>query len=78
MLQGAGRLDEAPKPILEINPNHALITAIAACPAGDTAFRADAVQLLLDQARVLDGDKPQDPRGFAERLSRVFDRALKS
>ncbi|MNW17994.1 Chaperone protein HtpG [compost metagenome] len=51
---------------------------MAASPAGDTAFRTDAVQLLLDQARVLDGDKPQDPRGFAERLSRVFDRALKA
>ncbi|WP_043613411.1 molecular chaperone HtpG [Ensifer sp. ZNC0028] len=78
MLQGAGRLEDAPKPILEINPGHALITAMAASPAGDTAFRTDAVQLLLDQARVLDGDKPQDPRGFAERLSRVFDRALKA
>ncbi|MNL28649.1 Chaperone protein HtpG [compost metagenome] len=77
MLQGAGRLDGAAKPILEINPGHALIAAIAACPADDSAFRADAVQLLLDQARVLDGDKPQDPRAFAERLSRVFNRALK-
>lgn len=77
MLQGAGRLDGAAKPILEINPGHALIAAIAACPADDSAFRTDAVQLLLDQARVLDGDKPQDPRAFAERLSRVFNRALK-
>ncbi len=40
-------------------------------------FRADAVQLLLDQARVLDGDKPQDPRAFAERLSRLFEWALR-
>ncbi|MNT88727.1 Chaperone protein HtpG [compost metagenome] len=77
MLQGAGRLDGAAKPILEINPGHALIAAIAACPADDSTFRTDAVQLLLDQARVLDGDKPQDPRAFAERLSRVFNRALK-
>ncbi|NRP73279.1 Chaperone protein HtpG [Ensifer psoraleae] len=78
MLQGAGRIDSAAKPILEINPGHALITAIAACPAEDGAFREDAVKLLLDQARVLDGDKPEDPRAFAERLSRVFTRALKS
>ncbi|MDK1389087.1 molecular chaperone HtpG [Sinorhizobium sp. 8-89] len=78
MLQGAGRIDSAAKPVLEINPGHALITAIAACPAEDEAFRKDAVKLLLDQARVLDGDKPEDPRAFAERLSRVFTRALKS
>ncbi|WEX90505.1 molecular chaperone HtpG [Sinorhizobium garamanticum] len=77
MLQGAGRIDSSAKPILEINPGHSLITAIAACPAEDDAFREDAVKLLLDQARVLDGDKPEDPRAFAERLSRVFSRALK-
>ncbi|WEX75321.1 molecular chaperone HtpG [Sinorhizobium numidicum] len=78
MLQGAGRLEDAAKPILEINPGHALITAIASCPTEDKAFREDAVKLLLDQARVLDGDKPEDPRAFAERLSRVFNRALRA
>ncbi|MDK1491857.1 molecular chaperone HtpG [Sinorhizobium sp. 7-81] len=78
MLQGAGRIDSAARPILEINPGHALITALAACPTEDGVFREDAVKLLLDQARVLDGDKPEDPRAFAERLSRVFSRALKS
>jgi molecular chaperone HtpG len=75
LLQGAGRLDATAKPILEINPGHGLITALAS--GGSDDFRADAVQLLLDQARVLDGDKPEDPRAFAERLSRLFERALK-
>jgi molecular chaperone HtpG len=75
LLQGAGRLDATAKPILEINPSHSLIAALAAGGSGE--FRADAVQLLLDQARVLDGDKPQDPRAFAERLSRLFERALR-
>ena len=77
MLQGAGRMEGAPKPVLEINPGHNLIAALAACSAEDKGFREDAVRLLLDQARVLDGDKPENPRAFAERLSRVFDRALK-
>ncbi|WP_085027528.1 molecular chaperone HtpG [Ensifer aridi] len=77
MLQGAGRIESAAKPVLEINPGHALITALAAYPAEDREFREDAAKLLLDQARVLDGDKPEDPRAFAERLSRVFHRALK-
>ncbi|WP_018237366.1 molecular chaperone HtpG [Ensifer sp. BR816] len=78
MLQGAGRIEDAAKPVLEVNPRHHLIAALAGCPAEDGAFREDAVKLLLDQARVLDGDRPEDPRGFAERLSRVFGRALKS
>ena len=76
ILQGAGQMEGAAKPVLEINAGHALIAAIARQSA-DEAFRADAVQLLLDQARVLDGDKPADPRAFSERLSRVFERALK-
>ena len=74
LLQGAGRLDMAARPILEINPGHGLIAALSA--GGSDEFRTDAVQLLLDQARVLDGDKPQDPRAFAERLSRLFERAM--
>ncbi|AGG71859.1 molecular chaperone HtpG [Sinorhizobium meliloti] len=77
MLQDAGRIEGAPKPVLEINPGHQLIAALATCPSEDKAFREDAVKLLLDQARVLDGDRPEDPRAFAERLSRVFGRALK-
>lgn len=77
MLQGAGRIESTAKPILEINPAHALIAALAAAPAEHEGFRQDAVKLLFDEARVLDGDKPEDPRAFAERLSRVFARALK-
>jgi molecular chaperone HtpG len=77
ILQGAGRLQSAAKPILEINPDHPMVKAIAAEEA-DLPFREDATLLLLDQARVLDGDKPADPRAFAERLSRVFERALRS
>ncbi|MGO4566778.1 molecular chaperone HtpG [Rhizobium sp. 2YAF20] len=77
ILQGAGRLDSAAKPVLEINPDHPLIKAIAGSTIDDEAFRDDAVQLLLDQARVLDGERPENPRAFSERLARVFERALR-
>jgi molecular chaperone HtpG len=77
ILQGAGRLELAAKPILEINPAHPLVKAIAA-KADGSALKEDAALLLLDQARVLDGDKPTDPRAFAERLSRVFALALQA
>jgi molecular chaperone HtpG len=78
ILQAGGRLDSAAKPVLEINPDHALITALAGAAGENSAFQTDAVQLLLDQARILDGDKPEDPRAFSDRLSRVLERALKS
>ncbi|MDQ0457931.1 molecular chaperone HtpG [Rhizobium paknamense] len=75
LLQGAGQLKTATKPILEINADHPLIKAIAGA-TGNPALQDDAVHLLYDQARVLDGDKPTDPRGFAERMARVFSKAL--
>ena len=77
ILQGAGRIQAGAKPVLEINPVHPMIRAIAAID-GDADFREDAVALLLDEARILDGSKPLDPRAFAERLARVFERAARS
>jgi molecular chaperone HtpG len=74
LLQGAGRLQTAAKPVLELNPQHALVKAVASVE--DQAFREDAAWLLLDEARILDGDKPANPRDFAQRLSRLFERAL--
>lgn len=74
LLQGAGRLQTAEKPVLEINPGHTLVKSVAGL--GDADFRTDAAWLLLDEARILDGDKPADPRAFAGRLSRLFERAL--
>lgn len=76
ILQGAGRIEASSRPVLEINAGHGLVKAIAAM-TGDPSLRDDAVLLLLDQARILDGDKPQEPRAFADRLQRVFERALK-
>ena len=76
LLQGAGRLQTAEKPVLELNPGHALVRSVSGL--GDAEFKADAAWLLLDEARILDGDKPANPRQFADRLSRLFERALKS
>jgi len=76
ILQGAGRLQAAEKPVLEINPDSGLIKSLAG--QSDDALRNDAAWLLLDEARILDGDKPANPRQFAERLSRLFERALKT
>ena len=75
LLQGAGRLQSASKPILEINAQNELVKSIAAMD--DQPFREDAAWLLLDEARILDGDKPTNPRAFAERQARLFALAIK-
>jgi molecular chaperone HtpG len=65
------------KPILEINPKHALVKAASAAKAsGRTSDLADLAELLLDQAHVLDGDLPTDPAAFVNRLNRLVARGL--
>ena len=76
ILAGAGRLKDAAKPILEINPHHEVVAALAAAGEGDKQFREDAAHLLLDQAKVLDGDRPGDARAFSERLARLLKRGI--
>jgi molecular chaperone HtpG len=77
LLTGVGRLKSAAKPVLEINPRHQLITALAALNDDEGSFKEDAARLLFDEARVLDGEAPDDPRSFSERLARVITRGLK-
>ncbi|RWF80567.1 MAG: molecular chaperone HtpG, partial [Mesorhizobium sp.] len=64
------------KPILEINPRHERVTALAKLGDGERAFKEDAAHLLYDEARVLDGDKPADARAFSARLARLIERGL--
>ncbi len=76
LLAGAGRLDIASKPVLEINPRHALITGLSAVGESETELREDAAHLLFDEARIADGELPVDPRAFSARLGRVLRRGL--
>jgi len=75
LLAAAGRGGAASAPVLELNPRHALIAKLSALQ-DDAALREDAARLLLDEARIADGELPADPRAFAERLGRVMARAL--
>jgi len=72
ILAGAGRLHTASKPILEVNPRHRLVVALAALGADDKTLKEDAAYLLFDEARVLEGDRPADAKLFSERLGRVL------
>ena len=67
---GRGGGYEAP-PVLEINPRHPLMAALQAQQAagGDIAEQAG---MLLDLARVQDGEPPKDPAAFARRVERLL------
>ena len=77
LLAGAGRLTAASKPVLEVNPQHELIVALAALGDADRAFKEDAAHLLYEEARLLDGDRPADARSFSDRLGRVLKRGMR-
>ncbi len=74
LLSAAGRVESAAKPILEVNPRHAMVSALASIEDG--ALRSDVTHLLLDTARVLDGERPTDVNVFAERLNRLVTRSF--
>jgi molecular chaperone HtpG len=60
------------KPILEINMRHPLVAAIA--ERKDAA--RDLSLLLLEQAQILDGELPEDPAAFANRLNQLVLRGV--
>lgn len=74
LLASAGQAPQASKPVLEVNTGHRQIEKLAALGVDDV-LRADAPHLLLDEARIADGEQPLDPRAFAERLGRLIQRA---
>jgi len=60
------------KPVLEINLRHPLVAALP--QAGDNA--ADLSFLLFEEAQILDGELPEDPAAFANRLNRLVANGL--
>jgi molecular chaperone HtpG len=77
LLAEHGQLGSVSKPILEINPTHPLVKALAdRIGRADKACVADVIWLLFDEARLMDGERPQDTSGFASRLTRVLLKTL--
>ena len=78
MLRQHRQLDTVAKRVLEVNPRHPLIETLAKrlTEQGSGEEIADAAWLLLDQARILDGERLADPAAFARRLSSLLGRAL--
>ncbi|CAO3416022.1 molecular chaperone HtpG [Azospirillum doebereinerae] len=66
------------KRILEINPSHPLIKRLAdrAKTEGAADTLEDAAWLLLDQARIVEGESLPDPAAFARRLASAMEKGL--
>jgi molecular chaperone HtpG len=75
LLASAGQLPTAALPVLEINPRHVLIQKLAPSDDAD-GLKSDLAHLLLDQARIADGEQPTDARAFSDRLDRLMSRAV--
>jgi molecular chaperone HtpG len=80
MLRQARRAEAATTRVLEVNPRHPLIGRLAERVKDTGAAGADVVKdaafLLLDQARIQEGEPVADPAAFARRLSSVMERGF--
>lgn len=72
-----GKLGMQTKPVLEVNPGHPLVAALAErfAAEGERAVVEDSAWLLHDEARIMDGELPADAAAFAARLRRVMEKA---
>ena len=65
------------KPVLEVNPAHPLVKAVAKRVAqADPEETRELASLLFDQAVLLEGEVPAQPAAFVTRLNRVMLKAL--
>ncbi len=78
LLKQHRQLDTMAKRILELNPRHKLIERLAAT-VGETGASdqlSEFAWLLLDQARIVEGEQLPDPPAFARRLAQLLERGL--
>ena len=78
LLKQHRQLDTASKRILELNPRHRLIERLAAAvgKTGASDQLGEFAWLLLDQARIVEGEQLPDPSAFARRLALLLERGL--
>ncbi len=77
MMRAMGRNDyQAPKPILEINAEHAILKAIN--DSTDKEFISDASHVLLGQALLAEKKELDEPMDFVRRVNRLLMMNLKA
>ncbi|WP_029463449.1 molecular chaperone HtpG [Serpentinimonas barnesii] len=67
MLKAAGQRAPEVKPILELNPAHALVQKLDGAAQFD-----DLAHILFDQALLAEGGLPQDPAGYVRRVNALL------
>jgi molecular chaperone HtpG len=77
LLHAHGQVEKQSPRILEVNPRHKVIHALAErLQKGQGAEVEDVAWLLFEEARLVEGESLQDPAGFTRRLAAVMQRAL--
>jgi molecular chaperone HtpG len=75
MLRAMGQTNiPAPKPTLEINPDHEIVKKLLV--HADDGLTDDAAWLLFDQALLMEGVSIPDPAAFVGRLNRILNLSL--
>ncbi|MCG5262612.1 molecular chaperone HtpG [Cupriavidus gilardii] len=76
LLKQAGQKAPQTKPILELNPSHALVgklRQLAGAEAGSDADAfADRVHVLFDQALLAEGGMLEDPAAYVQRINKLL------
>ncbi|MDC0073879.1 molecular chaperone HtpG [Alphaproteobacteria bacterium] len=77
LLQQQGRLNTLSPKVLEINPKHELIKALSEISKkkGASETLEDSSLLLLDQAKILEGEIPDDPVAFSKRIANIMSKS---
>ena len=70
MLKQAGQSAPESKPILEVNPEHALVKKLDT-PEGQIHFH-DLAHIVFDQALLAEGGLPEDPAAYVKRVNALL------
>jgi molecular chaperone HtpG len=78
ILSANDQLKAISAPVLELNPGNPLIKALSAKASAGNAASAveDAAVILLGEARILDGELPDDPADFSARIAKLMEKGL--
>ncbi|MCQ2603727.1 MAG: molecular chaperone HtpG [Spirochaetia bacterium] len=74
ILRSIGQQKDDCAPVLEINPDHVIVKRLADTDDKETV--EDISWLLLDEAKLAEGAKLDDPAGFIRRINKLAEKAL--
>jgi molecular chaperone HtpG len=70
ILEAAGQKLPESKPILEINPQHPLVTRLN--NEGNAQRQGDLISVIYEQARLAGGDPLKDAAGYVRRINQLL------